>query len=362
MGEDYGGDWGSDYGGDYSGDNFSGYDWDYDTDFTTGEMPDNFPSDWDSSITDANLNSDDDWGDFPMMGDFSKDGLDIDESLLPDQTDEGLEDVTNDTNLKGSPAETEAEEMRNLETIPPDTDETETDFEEIEAEFDALNEVGLADDEEDFSIEEEIAAFGSDLDEIGVSDEEIEGGLAFPQMDTRFEQAEEDLSDGPDDIESCSDYNNSQPHTPELANEDYQDDVDVLTGVVDNNTVEDDSEELEEIETQNPINSKYANDIFTFDSEEEPELSENYPEGVRFDADGYPDFSPYAIEEVEIDMKGNYTTDYDDANKAAGLAQKPEGYTWHHHQDGKTMLLVPTDLHSAVKHTGGVSVIKHQSE
>ena len=47
------------------------------------------------------------------------------------------------------------------------------------------------------------------------------------------------------------------------------------------------------------------------------------------------------------------------ANEAAGLARTPEGYTWHHHQDGKTMLLVPSNLHGAVRHTGGVSTIRH---
>ncbi len=95
------------------------------------------------------------------------------------------------------------------------------------------------------------------------------------------------------------------------------------------------------------------------------DVAEKYPEGVQFDQSGYPDFSPYIYENpdtgdpviVEIDMKGNHTTDYTDANRAAGIEQKPEGYTWHHHQDGKTMILVPTDLHGAVRHTGGVSTI-----
>lgn len=36
----------------------------------------------------------------------------------------------------------------------------------------------------------------------------------------------------------------------------------------------------------------------------------------------------------------------------------PAGYTWHHVEDGRTMLLVPSDLHSAVRHTGGASLIR----
>ena len=49
-----------------------------------------------------------------------------------------------------------------------------------------------------------------------------------------------------------------------------------------------------------------------------------------------------------------------EANKVAGYTETPEGYTWHHHQDGKTMQLVPQDLHYHVRHTGGVSTIKHK--
>ena len=40
------------------------------------------------------------------------------------------------------------------------------------------------------------------------------------------------------------------------------------------------------------------------------------------------------------------------------LENTPEGYTWHHVEDGKTMMLVPSDIHSAVRHTGGASLIK----
>lgn len=36
----------------------------------------------------------------------------------------------------------------------------------------------------------------------------------------------------------------------------------------------------------------------------------------------------------------------------------PEGYTWHHHQDEKTMQLVPADIHRKTGHTGGVANTK----
>ena len=80
--------------------------------------------------------------------------------------------------------------------------------------------------------------------------------------------------------------------------------------------------------------------------------------GIEF-KDGYPDFSPYATQRVQIDMKGNYTSDFTQANQAANLGNTPKGYTWHHHQDGVTMELVPTDIHRAVTpHTGGHSIVK----
>lgn len=38
----------------------------------------------------------------------------------------------------------------------------------------------------------------------------------------------------------------------------------------------------------------------------------------------------------------------------------PAGYTWHHVEAGRTMLLVPSDLHGTVRHTGGASLIKKE--
>jgi len=91
-----------------------------------------------------------------------------------------------------------------------------------------------------------------------------------------------------------------------------------------------------------------------------PRLAEKYPNGVRFTADGFPDFAPYAQATVTFrpNFLGNRTTDFTEANGKAGLATMPDGYTWHHHQDTRTMLLVPIDLHDAVRHAGGVSIMK----
>jgi len=90
-------------------------------------------------------------------------------------------------------------------------------------------------------------------------------------------------------------------------------------------------------------------------------------QGLRFTEAGYPDFSPYAQtlpngqKSVKITYTGSRGGDFAAANAKAGYKEMPEGFTWHHHEDGKTMLLVPERLHDAVKHTGGVATYKHTS-
>ncbi|QNK48663.1 HNH endonuclease [Brevibacterium sp. PAMC23299] len=89
--------------------------------------------------------------------------------------------------------------------------------------------------------------------------------------------------------------------------------------------------------------------------------------------DGYPDFTAYMHPtvkpvEIEIATPTNRPLDYKEANLKAGLNKDsdppvpslnkpPLGYVWHHHQDGKTMILVDKDIHREFTHTGGVSTI-----
>ena len=81
--------------------------------------------------------------------------------------------------------------------------------------------------------------------------------------------------------------------------------------------------------------------------------------GVPFDANGDPDFRAAGVVKVEVKIKMTGTrTDFTEANRAANLSSTPKGYTWHHHQDGTTMQLVPTDIHQATGHTGGVATLK----
>ena len=95
-------------------------------------------------------------------------------------------------------------------------------------------------------------------------------------------------------------------------------------------------------------------------------ISVSYP-------NGYPDFTPYMhpnVEPVKIEVHSpkNNPKDFEDANKAAKLTEDtdppifdkrrpPQGYTWHHHQDGETMLLVDKDIHNEFKHIGGQSKV-----
>ena len=120
-----------------------------------------------------------------------------------------------------------------------------------------------------------------------------------------------------------------------------------------------DGTEIKQVGGRYPINSKYAGKVMP--ASELPEnLRKKYPNGVRFTSDGYPDLSPYSIKTVKpkTRLTGNYKMDEAIANKEAGLKQTPTEYTWHHHEDGVTMQLVPSDLHWAAKHTGGSAVIR----
>jgi hypothetical protein len=101
-----------------------------------------------------------------------------------------------------------------------------------------------------------------------------------------------------------------------------------------------------------PINSQqYAGTTFELSGD----LGQKYPHGVPFSGAGYPDFSRYSQANVRIELTGSRSADFAAANRAAGLDSTPPNMTWHHHQDAGYMQLVPTNLHEAVRHTGGVA-------
>ena len=102
-----------------------------------------------------------------------------------------------------------------------------------------------------------------------------------------------------------------------------------------------------------PRNAAYAG----FSRRLAGDLGRKYPAGVRFNFGGFPDFRPYAIKRVQLDGLTGTAADFRRADTAANLVRRPPGYTWHHVEDGRTLLLVPTDLHRAVGHTGGARII-----
>ena len=81
---------------------------------------------------------------------------------------------------------------------------------------------------------------------------------------------------------------------------------------------------------------------------------------VRYSTDGYPDFSPHATDSIELpDGFNGRSQDFREANALTGRSEygsrSPPGSTWHHHENGTTMQLVPRDIHREFGHAGGIS-------
>jgi hypothetical protein len=75
---------------------------------------------------------------------------------------------------------------------------------------------------------------------------------------------------------------------------------------------------------------------------------------------GYPDFSDYAADTQKVPcMNGNYNHNAALANELAGYSSTPEGYVWHHVEDGRTMQLVPDYINNKFPHTGGASGLRN---
>ena len=85
---------------------------------------------------------------------------------------------------------------------------------------------------------------------------------------------------------------------------------------------------------------------------------------------GYPDFARWAKAHVELPEVVGTIKDFALADRslarewnmpsaaAAARWRRDERYTWHHHQDAKTLLLVPMELHANVPHAGGASLAR----
>ncbi|HYV48592.1 MAG TPA: HNH endonuclease [Myxococcaceae bacterium] len=119
-------------------------------------------------------------------------------------------------------------------------------------------------------------------------------------------------------------------------------------------------EKVKKVNGRYPINAEYAGQKYPVEKLRS-DLRAKYPDSVRFTEEGFPDFKPYTLKEVELDnLEGNLDKDFAKADRAAGISEKyrtANDLTWHHHQDGHAMQLVPRDIHQAVRHTGGVAIL-----
>jgi A nuclease of the HNH/ENDO VII superfamily with conserved WHH len=107
---------------------------------------------------------------------------------------------------------------------------------------------------------------------------------------------------------------------------------------------------------RSPINSAYAGKTYPISATLQQKYSVT---GVAFSAAGFPNFSPFAIKSFKpAGLTGDRAKDNALANKAAGYTVQPVNTVWHHVEDCVTMQLLPTDIHGAVKHTGGAAIIQ----
>lgn len=92
-----------------------------------------------------------------------------------------------------------------------------------------------------------------------------------------------------------------------------------------------------------------------------PEYLKAVNEGVPL-VNGHRDFSNYSRENFEFKygvLTGNVTKDKMILENAFGVNMEDfSGCTLHHAPDGRTLMMVPTDLHNAVRHTGGNALIQ----
>lgn len=105
------------------------------------------------------------------------------------------------------------------------------------------------------------------------------------------------------------------------------------------------SEAGESMETAGKINASY--------------IRKKYGE-IYMNKSGFPVFDKYSIARVVVDNLTGEGTDISLANKMFyGSGGKLGGYTWHHLEDGRTLILIPTELHEAYRHTGGASLLRN---
>lgn len=118
---------------------------------------------------------------------------------------------------------------------------------------------------------------------------------------------------------------------------------------------------LKEYTANNTItNVEYAGAIMEPHANSNPAYIKSKYGNIYMSTQGFPIFDEFAIARMEFpDLTGDEAIDIARANLAHhGTQASIPGYTWHHLEDGKTLILIPTDLHEAYRHTGGASLIR----
>lgn len=117
--------------------------------------------------------------------------------------------------------------------------------------------------------------------------------------------------------------------------------------------------DIVEIYKPNMINTKYAGGVMVPAGDNADYILEKYGQ-IQMSKYGFAIFDEHAIARVVIDdLTGDEAADIARANLIHhGTQQSIPGYTWHHLEDGKTLILIPTELHEAYRHTGGAALIR----
>lgn len=107
-------------------------------------------------------------------------------------------------------------------------------------------------------------------------------------------------------------------------------------------------------------NINYAGSIMEPHANSNPAYIKSKYGNIYMSTQGFPVFDDYAIARIELpDLVGDDGVDIARANLIHhGTQSSIPGYTWHHLEDGKTLILIPSDLHEAYRHTGGASLIR----
>ncbi|MBW1602734.1 HNH endonuclease [Streptomyces sp. JJ66] len=119
-----------------------------------------------------------------------------------------------------------------------------------------------------------------------------------------------------------------------------------------------------------PPNAAYAGQAVHFP---DPVRAARFGQGVRVDADGYPDFAPYARAAAEVaeppegfGVDELRLTDYVSANVAQHAdghelwaelppVATPHGWTWHHVRGSRRLELVPVEVKALLRHHAGLA-------